>query len=208
MRNRFAAPRDNLRMVEYGANPHHDHVVQFYDAKEALVEKVGAFLAGGLLAGSPAIVIAVEEHRAALRDRLATMGIRVDELVSFRQLCFLDARETLESFMVNGVPEEGRFRETVGKLVAGTVEVWRPARLHAYGEMVDLLWHDGNAAAAIRLEELWNDLAHRQGFALHCAYSASHFRRDEHRTGFNAVCEQHGRIVPSDDLLAPTLAQA
>ena len=27
----------------------------------------------------------------------------------------------------------------------------------AFGEMVDLLWRDGNAKAALRLEELWND---------------------------------------------------
>ena len=28
----------------------------------------------------------------------------------------------------------------------------------AFGEMVALLWAEGNHAAAIRLEELWNDL--------------------------------------------------
>ena len=208
MKNRFAARSDLGPMVHDGPSPHHDHVVQFYDAREALVEKVGAFLAGGLLSGSPAVVIAVEEHRTAFRNRLASMGIRVDEVVSFKQLCFLDARETMESFLVDGMPDERRFRETIGRLVAGTVEIWRPARLHAYGEMVDLLWHDGNADGALCLEELWNDLAHRHGFALHCAYSASHFRHDEQRAGFNAVCAQHGRIVPSDDLSAPTLARA
>ena len=44
-------------------------------------------------------------------------------------------------------------------------------RVRAFGEMVALLWSEGNQAAAIRLEELWNELALSQTFCLFCAYS-------------------------------------
>lgn len=200
MMDRLFARGVSPLVLETGGTPHHDHVVQFYDATEALIEKAGAFLAGGLLRGAPAIVIALEERNEAFRVRLASMGVDVGHAMTLGQVSFLDARATLDRFMVADLPDDRLFREVVGKLVAGTVEIWRPARLHAYGEMVDLLWQDGNSPAALRLERLWNDLANRHGFALHCAYAASHFHREEHRAGFNAVCGQHGRIVPTDDL--------
>ena len=38
--------------------------------------------------------------------------------------------------------------------------------------MVALLWHQGNVAAAIELETLWNDLAEDRRFSLLCAYPA------------------------------------
>lgn len=207
MKRRTSARGEAQLVLQPDANPHHDHVVQFYDATEALIEKAGAFLAGGLLGGAPAVVIAAETRIEAFRSKLETMGVNVGRAVTLGQLFFLDARATLNGFMVNGLPDERLFREVVGKLIAGTVEIWHPARLHAYGEMVDVLWEEGNSAAAIQLEQLWNELASRYGFGLHCAYSASHFHRDEHRAGFNAVCAQHGAIVPTDGLAPTPIAQ-
>ena len=49
------------------------------------------------------------------------------------------------------------------------------ARIAVFGEMVALLWADGNKEGAIRLERLWNDLAHTNSFALHCAYPRNGF---------------------------------
>ena len=201
MKNPSARDRDALAGArEETRPPVHDHVVQFYDEASAVIQAAGSFLAGGLTAGAPALVIARTDRLPSFRLQLRDMGVDVESALRMSQLRLLDARETLDSFMAGGMPSDPLFRSVVGSLVASTTEVWRPARLHMYGEMVDMLWGEGNPAAAIALEELWNDLAHRYGFALHCAYSAGHFVRDEHRLGFDAVCRQHGRIVglPAD----------
>lgn len=194
----------DLALPPAQAAPPRDHVVQFYDETASLVQSAGAYLAGGLLRGCPAIVIAEERRLPLFQRQLESMGVDVPSALASRRLILLDARETLSRFMAEGLPDERSFREVLGTLVAGTTEIWHPARLHAYGDMVDLLWADGNSTAALALEELWNDLAHRHGFALFCAYSANHFKRDEQRAAFHAVCHQHGQILPIDG--APAMA--
>lgn len=42
--------------------------------------------------------------------------------------------------------------------------------VRAYGEMVALLWDEGNATGALRLEELWDELQRETEFSLLCAY--------------------------------------
>ena len=81
--------------------------------------------------------------------------------------------------MLDGWPDPARFAEVVG----GLIERVRAASgseargVAAFGEMVALLWMEGKADAAIRIEELWNDLARTHAFSLRCAYPMSSFYR-------------------------------
>ena len=54
------------------------HAVQFYEREEFLVDAVADYLAGGLEAGEPVIVIATEAHRRAFTERLGDKGIDVE----------------------------------------------------------------------------------------------------------------------------------
>ncbi|MGH8605920.1 MAG: hypothetical protein ACREX9_00365 [Gammaproteobacteria bacterium] len=47
-----------------------------------------------------------------------------------------------------------------------------------YGQMVDILWKDGQQEAAIRLEMLWNQLANAKAFSLMCGYAMGNFYKD------------------------------
>jgi signal transduction histidine kinase len=109
----------------------------------------------------------------------------------------LDARETLARFMVDGLPDAALFDEVVGGLVARARTHGCHAPLRAYGEMVDMLWRDGNPRAAIRLEELWNDLGKRHSFALLCGYLMDNFVAEAHGEGFQRVCDTHTHVLPS-----------
>jgi PAS domain S-box-containing protein len=72
-------------------------------------------------------------------------------------------------------------------------------RVRAFGEMVALLWAQGNKAAAIRLEELWNDLARTQSFALFCAYPMSAFAEPANDgISLGDVCTCHTRVIPAE----------
>ena len=56
--------------------------------------------------------------------------------------------------------------------------------------MVDLLWRDGNARAAIRLEELWNDACGAHGFSLLCAYITGNFYKEGDTARFMEACRK------------------
>ena len=63
------------------------------------------------------------------------------------------------------------------------------------GEMVDILWQQGNESGAIRLEILWNQLASTYDFALLCGYAVGHFYKETRDSRFDEVREQHTHIV-------------
>ena len=68
----------------------------------------------------------------------------------------------------------------------------------AYGEMVDLLWKGGNPAGAIKLEELWNELASSYDFSLLCAYNMGNFGNASDAEQFATICKQHTHVIPTE----------
>ena len=186
-----------------GPQVHRDHIVQFYEREETLVETVAEFLAEGLRAGERGLVFATGEHREAFRFRLAALGVDVGAACRRGQLTLLDARAALDSFMAGAAPDAGLFHRHVGEPVARALDAGVGSRARAYGEMVDLLWRDGNAQAAIRVEELWNDLSFDDGLSLLCAYAMGNFYREDQANGFDAVCRQHGRVIPAETGTSP-----
>ena len=173
-----------------------NHVVHFYDEQEALVQSAAAFLAGGLLRGAPAIVIIAPQRSDAMKARLTQMGVDVTSALASKQLTLLDSSVVVETLLVDGMPDAQLFREVIGAKVASVAEIWRPFQVLAFGDMVDILYTRGDADAAVELERLWDDLAHRYGFALYCAYDATQFSHDKHRAAFDAICRHHNVIVP------------
>jgi signal transduction histidine kinase len=174
------------------------HAVQFYEADEHLAGAVAGFLADGLRGGSGAIVIATDPHRRDFVSRLSGAGFNTDGAIQSGQLLLLDARETLSTFFVGGRLDEALFRAHVGEAVARMRRQWPRARLRAYGEMVDLLWREGQRDAALALEELWNHLGETQSFSLLCAYSLDGFPQARDADAFDEICSTHTRVVPTE----------
>ena len=173
----------------------HAHALQFYENDGFLADVVADFLREGLSGGQPAIVLATPEHRRAFADRLASSGVDVRAAEREGDLTFLDAGETLRTFMLGDRPDPARFRATVGDIVGS-----RRARAipRAYGEMVDLLWKANNREGALELEALWNDLSSSYEFQLLCAYSIGSFLNVEDCHGFDRVCGQHSHVAPTE----------
>jgi PAS domain S-box-containing protein len=168
------------------------HLVQFYESDDDLFRAVAKFLRIGLSAGSPAIVIATREHARGFQQRLERDGVDVDGARAAGQLVLMDADETLSRFMRDGQPEPGLFRSEVGDLVSGSAAGASGSRLHAYGEMVDVLWKRGERKAALHLEELWNDLQRRDSFTLLCAYAVGSFYKEP--VALHGVCATHTHV--------------
>ncbi|MGH9314577.1 MAG: ATP-binding protein [Vicinamibacterales bacterium] len=175
----------------------HDHVVQFYESDDFLSNAVAGFLADGLNAGQPAIAIATAPHREAFQTRLEEKGFDVDRLHDDGQLMFLDARETLSTFMDGNQPNPRRFRTHIGGVIERSLG-GRRTTARAYGEMVDVLWQEQNVDGAIRLEELWNDLAATHSFSLLCAYAMGSFYKEAHAGKFHDMCRAHTHVIPAE----------
>jgi hypothetical protein len=86
----------------------------------------------------------------------------------------LDAHRTLATFIVGGQPDPDCFRAAASGAL-DQVARGRKQTIRAYGEMVDVLWKDDQTSAAIKLEMLWNRLAHSHGFSLLCGYAMGSF---------------------------------
>ena len=153
----------------------HFHAVQFYKDDSSLTRIVARFLAEGFVKGDPAIVIATPEHSAALEAELRAQALEVDALKRIGDLVVLDARDTLETFMKDGMPHAGAFNHVLGRVIGQVCRNRPTCVVRAFGEMVNLLWQDGLSSAAIRLETLWNELANTHDFKLLCGYSMGNF---------------------------------
>lgn len=173
-----------------------EHIVQFYDQPETLIDSASAFILTGLEQGFAGIYIARKTFRDAIEKTLGERGIHVADVLAQGQLVRLDAEETLARFMVDGMPNRQRFQEALGGIIAPLVD--RYGSLHAFGEMVALLWEQGNRQAAIRLEELWNELSQTHAFSLLCAYPLKGFTGAGEEEQLDHVCHSHSRVIPME----------
>jgi len=180
----------------------HFHAVRFYENEASLCRIVASFLREGLVLGQPALVIATPEHSQGIVAELRAREMNVAALREDGNLVVLDAKKTMDSFMVHGQPDATRFNNAASSALGMTRGRGRlPVR--AYGEMVDVLWKDGRDVAAIQLEMLWNRLARSHQFSLLCGYAMGSFYKDAHVMD---VCRQHTHLVSSDG--TPRLSNA
>ena len=170
----------------------HFHAVRFYEDEESLYRIVADFVGEGLTAGQPAIVIATPVHREEISRGLQAMSFDVSRLQANRELLMLDAEQTLSTFMKDGFPDPAAFRRSVGGVLDGAVAGRIKGTVRAYGEMVDCLWKNEAAAAAIRLEVLWNQLANTCDFSLLCGYSMGNFYK---HGAYEDICGQHTHVM-------------
>lgn len=175
------------------------HFVQLYAADDtALVKNAGRYLWEGLRRGEGILVIATAEHQQSFSRHLTTLGADIQQSVADGQLVFLDAHQTLTSFMRGGQPDWIEFE----KVVRGTIR-----RVHrregivssrAYGEMVGILWKARRFAAAVRLEQLWNKLLEQSDFSLYCAYAIDVFGQEFAASNLDGVLCTHTHLIPAE----------
>src|SRR4051812_29886362 len=169
------------------------HIVRFYVDDDELADAAGALLGGVLAAGDAALVIASATHRRAFEARIRTRGIDVEAVRADGRLVMQDAAELLGRFMVNGRPDRDRFRAAMFAIM---IDATRGGRtVGAFGEMVTLLWEDGNVAGALELEKLWDELAGDTPLSLLCAYPYDLFASPNRAASFIDVCDAHGDVV-------------
>jgi hypothetical protein len=184
---------------------HGFHAVRFYESERSLAKIVAEFLLEGFADSDPGIVVATPGMRATLVLELAGRSVDVVELQVSGQLLLLDANEQLAAFMSDGRPDPARFNIMMCQAIESVCRGRSDCKIRIFGQMVDVLWRDGQQDAAIHLEILWNQLAHKQAFSLLCGYAMGNFYKD---SNFEDICGQHSHIVSADGIAKATTSGA
>lgn len=173
-----------------------EHFVQFYEADGFLLNSLSGFIGRAITSGEGALVVATKAHRDGLDELLLANGLDVVSARAGGRYVSLDAAETLSKFMVDGAPDRERFNEVLGGAITSVTD--GSAGIRAFGEMVGLLWSEGNHAGAIHLEELWNELQKVHSFSLFCAYPMNEFGGEQFIEPHSNVCSVHSRVIPAE----------
>jgi hypothetical protein len=169
-----------------------EHLVQLYGRDDQLLTRnVARFLGEGLRRGDGLVVIATPEHADAVLRHLQAESAGAAVAQQDGRLVVLDARKTLDRFMVDGVPDEERFRQVIGGVLADVRGRAASGKIRAFGEMVGLLWVDGQESAAIRLEQCWNDILVGSSASLFCGYPIDFFNTAGAMPALDAVLRAH-----------------
>ena len=174
----------------------HRHEVRFYSDDDGVLSSFTQFIAAALNAGNSVIVVATESHLHSLLLRLHAHGLDIGAAIEQGRYIPLDVAETLSTFMVNDLPDPGKFLKITGDLIAQAAKAAKvePARVAACGECAPLLWAQGNADAAIRLEHLWDEIARSHGLDILCAYPLGSFQGGIGSRVFERICAEHSVV--------------
>ena len=174
----------------------HRHEVLFYSGETVLLDRVTHLIAVALRAGDAAVVIATKAHRESLLHRLKAEGVDTDAAVQRGSYISLDVVEAVSTYMFKDWPDEVRFLELFTKLIESAsrgAKAEHP-RVAIFGEGVALLCAEGKEDAAIRVEQLCNDLAETHKVDILCAYPLINFEGKEDRYVFQSICAEHSAV--------------
>jgi hypothetical protein len=118
-----------------------------------LLHELNIYIGSALAKGSAAIIIATQDHLDTFAHALKRNGIDISKATVDGRYIPLNATEFLSKFMVEGVPDPRVFTEVVGGVINRAAEAShsKDHRLVAFGEMVALLWAEGQPEAALKV---------------------------------------------------------
>lgn len=171
------------------------HLVQFYRNEKIFLQTLEGFVGTGLLNGDSVVVIATASHLDSLRARLKDQGFNLDALMAADRLVTLDTHEQFPHFLVNDWPQEEMFNEYVEEILRRAGREGQ--RVRVFGELVAVLWAEGNRGATIRLEQLWHKLIHEKYFTLYCAYPREGSPADID-SSLLQICQAHSTLIDGE----------
>jgi len=160
-RSLVSSPLVSALLIEAPVNR---HFAQLHRDPQALTDAVTPYLHTGLQRGNPVVVIASPIHTDLFLTRLREGDLDPGVFLKSGQLELHDAELTLRKFIRNDMPDWEDFRRSMGSIFE-RIRAFGQGPTRAYGETVNVLWHEGKQEAAIRLEEYWSELARLYPFS-------------------------------------------
>lgn len=179
------------------------HYLHLYDTDEELIEALAVYFAIGLARDEAALCIAEPHHASMLIDYLTKMGVDPSGAKKRGMLVLIDATEALEAVITRNevlgqaLPKRGIFESFIDeslRLAGGSER----RLVRAFDGLPALLFKEGNPAAAICLEQLWDEAIANQRVRLYCGYPKTLTGEGstvEHRH----ICRSHGYVLDREE---------
>jgi hypothetical protein len=176
-----------------------DHIVQLYQDQQFLNRAVCRFAAGAIANGEGVILVPTAAHWEAFRPRLEAEGVDVKAAQNRGQLSIVDADELLPRFMRDAMPDAPVFLGLAANVIATARDEARYPKVRWWGEMVNLLWEQGNVAASMALEDQFHHLAHHHEIAIFCSFVMDNFNSEVHSRLLPRLGQNHSHLIPVED---------
>jgi DNA-binding NarL/FixJ family response regulator len=173
------------------------HQVGLYEDESSLMDAYTRFAEAALAAGTSLIAVLSGSRQDELQERLRARGLDVDRAIKERTYVRLDPTAVLSQFMVDGMPDEARFWRSATSAILDAASVSRGdrPRVAACGECASSLLEGGLPEAAIRLEQLWDELTRTLDLDVLCLY-ATHDPDGSHESpNFQRICAAHSTVL-------------
>jgi CheY-like chemotaxis protein len=205
IRRALGMPSKSIVRSDARSEPHstpeagHVHAVFFYEDPQALSSTVGRFIAEGLHADQPGLVIATASHKAGILEHLAGAACNPEKRMEEGDLVVLDADELLSLLLVGGMPGVGSLESAMTQIMNSLSDRGHQRGVRVYGEMVDLLWKRKKEDAALSLEIQWDRFVRPRRFPLLCSYSKESLGERGHKT----ISDHHSHVVSETNPILP-----
>ena len=170
------------------------HAMQLYSEPESFIDDLADYFSRSLRHGDATCIIATEDIRTGLTDRLRRRGLNVDPQTGHPRFLAIDAAAALARVMHGRLLDPSRVAEIAAELEQYRIAAGETAqpRLTMFGNVVSLL-SETNPEAAIDLERSWNAATAALPFFTLCGYSLSCCR--EIGGAGSAACTEHCTVT-------------
>jgi DNA-binding NarL/FixJ family response regulator len=171
----------------------HRHAVQFYSDDMILLDRLTPFIAAALKSGNAAIVVATKSHRDSLLQRLKAEGVDTNAALQAGTYISWDAADMLSKILVKDLPDPFLFFAGFGGAIEAAAKAAKSEKpqVVVFGEGVAIMKAEGKVDAAIRLEQLSNELAKTYVVDILCAYPLSSFQDEEDERVLRNIRAEH-----------------
>jgi hypothetical protein len=176
-----------------------DHIVQLYQDQQFLNRAVCRFAAGAIANGEGVILVPTAAHWEAFRPRLEAEGVDVKAAQGRGQLTVVDADELLPRFMKDAMPDAPVFLGLAADVISNARGETRYPQVRWWGEMVNVLWEQGNVAASMSLEDQFDRLAKQHEIAIFCSFVMDNFNSEVHSRLLPRLGQNHSHLIPVED---------
>jgi hypothetical protein len=176
-----------------------DHIVQLYQDQKFLNRAVCRFAAGAIANGEGVILVPTAAHWEAFRPRLEAEGVDVKAAQDNGQLTVVDADELLPRFMKDSLPDAPVFLGLAADVITKARGENRFPKVRWWGEMVNVLWEQGNVAGSMNLEDQFDRLAKHHEIAIFCSFVMDNFSSDVQSRLLPRLGQNHSHLIPVED---------
>ena len=174
------------------------HEIGFYSDEQWLVDDYVRTAEAALCDGSAFVLLATEEYRdVRLQQGLRARGVALDDAIRGGRYRCVRVDTLLSTFAGNGSFDEAGFRAAALGVIGEAARASdgdRPC-VSICGDGACHLWSSGRADTAIRVEQVWDQLAHTARVDSLCGYTVDVTSLDDEAyETFRRLCAHHSNV--------------